>query len=555
MVNKGNGQIKVAIYSRVSTQEQATEGTSLDFQQSQMELFCQIQGFQITQIYSDPGYTGKDDQRPGLKRMRSDAAFGLFNRVLVYKLDRLSRKLRLLLELQDEFKEHEVYLCSAKENIDTSTAIGKTVFQVLGLVAEWERDAIIERTKSGRLQRYKEGKWSAGYPVFGYKYNRVSKKLDIDKPKAMIVERIFKQYVSGNSFASIANQLNSDGIKPRDEDATGWRSSAISNIIVNPVYKGSLIVNRHKHIANIATADPTQTITIKVPPIVEESLWETAQNQRKKNRHFREKRTNEWLLQGVIICGICGHAFRAEFNHSQRRMYSCRGRLSYTHLDGSPRCIAPRQDADWLENEVWSRIKAIINDPNKLQSLIQDTISTLKSREAELNTRIKPINSRLAQLSEQKTRLADEWVIMNMTPEKYDHLKQSILQEEARLQSIRSEVDPAQIEELEQTQNMLNYWESQIKTMTWNTENEDRSMVRIVDKPHEAIFRLLGSDNESLSKEVGFPTTQRELMRKLRVQVMVFEDRINIKSIFPMEPIGKQMCTSTYRSARFPQSQ
>lgn len=515
-------------------------------------MSCKVQGLEITRIYSDPGFTGKDDLRPGLQRLLSEAKYGIFSKVIVSKLDRLSRKLKLLLEIEEKLKNNGVFICSVKESIDTSTAIGKTVFQVLGLVSEWEREAIVERTKSGRLQRYKEGKWGAGYPVFGYQYDKISKKLIIDKPNSVIVKRIFSEYIAGSSFASIASQLNVDGIKPRAKDCTGWRSSAISNIIVNPAYKGTLVVNRHNHIANIAKTDATQSIIINIPPIVEESVWDTAQSQRKNNKHFRERRTNEWLLQGFITCGLCGHAFRAEFNHSQRKMYSCRGRLSYTHLDGSQRCVAPRQDAEWLEGEIWSRIEAIINDPNKLRPLIQDTITTLRSKEAELNARIKPINARLAQINEQKTRLADTFVSMNMAPDKYNQLKQSIAQEEARLQSIRCEIDPAQLEELEKTQAMLTHWEGQIKAMMWNTENEDGTMVRVVDQPHEEIFRLIDGDHENSSKELNFPSTKRELLRKLQVQIMVFDDRIDIKSLFPIESIGKQKCTSVCKSDHCP---
>lgn len=254
-----------------------------------------------------------------------------------------------------------------------------------------------------------------------------------------------------------------------------------------------------------------------------------------------------WLLHGLVSCGECGYAFRAEYNHSQKRIYSCRGRLGYTHLDGSPKCTVPRLDAEWLENQVWQRIETIINDPNKLQSLIQDTINKLKSREEELSLRIRPINDRLLQLAEQKARLADEWVISNMNTEKYNQLKQSISQEEIRLKSIKTEIDPSQLEELEHTQNMLRYWDSLIKPMIWNTENEDGSMVKLITKPHEMVTKLLGFNDEELSKIMSFPTSRREFLRKLQIQVMVFEDRIDIKSIFPLEPIGKQMYTSTSR--------
>jgi site-specific DNA recombinase len=268
--------IKVALYARVSTQEQALEGTSLDHQIEQLESYCRMEGWSVVDKYIDPGYTGKDDERPGLKHLMADVKAGLFNKVIVYKLDRLARKLRLLLELEETFNSHNIALHSIKETIDTSTPIGRTVFQVLGLVGEWERESIIERTRSGRIQRYKEGSWAAGYPPYGYSYNKETKKLVIEQTKARVVRRIYEQYNSGKSLSSIANMLNEEKIKPRRRDGKGWRSTAIRNMLINPVYKGTLIVNRHEHISNIDKVDMSKAVIISVPPLVEDKDWQIA---------------------------------------------------------------------------------------------------------------------------------------------------------------------------------------------------------------------------------------------------------------------------------------
>jgi len=235
--------IKVAVYARVSTQEQAVEGTSLEYQSGQLEHYCGSMNWVIWQSYVDPGYTGKDGDRPGLKRLLADAKLGLFEKVVVYKLDRLARKLRLLLEIEEKLKDYGVALYSVKENIDTSTAIGRTVFQVLGLAAEWEREAIVERTRGGRLQRYMQGCWGPGSPPFGYSYDRETKKLVINEVEARIVRRIFEEYASGKSMVHIANMLNGERIPPRRKDGKGWRNTAIRDILLKPTYKGTQIVN------------------------------------------------------------------------------------------------------------------------------------------------------------------------------------------------------------------------------------------------------------------------------------------------------------------------
>ena len=117
MNNNRKDSIRVAVYSRVSSQEQVSEGTSLDFQASQLAGYCQLQGWTIMNSYVDPGFTGKDGERPGLKRLLVDAKLGLFDKAVVLKLDRLARSLSLLLEIEKTLKEQNITLISMKESV------------------------------------------------------------------------------------------------------------------------------------------------------------------------------------------------------------------------------------------------------------------------------------------------------------------------------------------------------------------------------------------------------------------------------------------------------
>jgi len=538
--------VTVAVYARVSTQEQAQEGTSLEHQADQLDAYCKAQGWEIAGRYVDPGFTGKDGERPGLQRMLKDADLGVFDKVVVYKLDRLARNLRLLLEIEDKLKKGGVFLYSVKESIDTSTSIGKVVFQVLGLASEWERDAIVERTRSGRIQRYKEGRWAGGKPPYGYSYDKDTKKLVINETEARIARRIFEEYKSGKSLRAIANVLNGERIAPRSKKGSIWRATALRNVLINPVYKGMLVVNRNMHISHIDKVDMSKAIAIHVPQIVSEKDWGIAQKRLAGNKSVRPMQEKGWLLQGLIKCGLCGMSYRTDRIHN-RRYYQCRGKLKGSHLDGSPRCPSKDLRADCIEQQVWHRIEEIINDPNKLEPLLKDTIGNLKSREEELKVRIMPIDEQLAQIAKKKAKLADNWVKTNMDDGKYKELQQTLNQEESRLNSIRNEIDPAQIEELESTRGMLRFWQSQLSAMAWNTENEDGSMIKVVEKPHKMALRILDLDDESLSKVTAFPTTKRELLDKLQVRLTVFEDRIEVNAVFPIAPIDYQKCTSTWQ--------
>jgi len=541
MVNNTDHIIKVAIYSRVSTQEQADTNTSLDFQDGQLTNYCHLQGWEIFQNYVDPGFTGKDGNRPALKRMLVDAKSGFFNRVLVIKLDRLSRNLRLLLEIEETLKQSGISVSSIKESIDTSTALGRTVFQVLGLVSEWDRDNIIERCKNGRIQRYKEGGCGPGTPPYGYKFNKTTKKLDISEQDARVVRIIFQEYGSGKSMTQVAHLLNGEKIPSRNPKGKGWRSTSVRDVLMDTVYKGIRIVNVYQKCKSLPERIPDSAIKIPVPAIVSDSVWEAAQDRRKNNKHLQPVRKEKFLLQGLVICGQCGYSLRCGVTH-YRRTYECRGRLKYTHLDNSPRCTMPNIDATWLEEQVWQRIKAIIDDPNKLKQIIEDTIANLKNRDAELSTRIKPIDERLTIIADQKARLAEEWFQINLNPDKWNELKRNLEQEETRLKSVRSEIDPAQIEELEHTRNTLQYWMAERDDIIkWNLENEDYTKFRTVSWPHDDVLALVNSENKETAKEKQFPGTRRDLLDFLQVRVMVFTDRIEIKSVLPIEPIKNQL--------------
>jgi site-specific DNA recombinase len=543
---------KIAIYARVSTQEQAVEGTSLDNQVEQMESYCKMQGWVISGKYIDPGYTGKDDDRPALRRLLADAKHGTFDKILVFKLDRLARKLRLLLEIEEKLKGQNVSLTSIRETLDTSTAIGRTVFQMLGLVSEWERDTIIERTKAGRLQRYREGRWGPGNPPYGYDYNRETKKLQINEEEARVIHRIYDEYSKGKSMWGIANQLNDDKIPPR-RGGKGWRNASITDVLSNPAYKGTQIVNVHQTRKGIPKELPDTAIQIQVPAIVDEHTWDIVQEHRKNNKRLHSPKNEDWLLQGLITCGLCAHGYKVDYVHGRRR-YSCRGRLKYTHLDGSPRCTSPRLDAEWLEQQVWQRIEDIINDPNKLEKLLKETVDSLREREADLNARVKPIDVRLAEITEQKARLAEEWVTSSMPFKRVQELKQNLDQEETRLRSIRSEIDPAQLEELERTSTMLRFWEHQLSSLAWDTETEEGQKDRVVDIPHKTALTIIGLDDKDLEGTLHFPTTRRKILDRLQVRLVIFMDRVEIKALFPIEPIDCQQLQPDYRSGRYPRS-
>jgi site-specific DNA recombinase len=379
---------------------------------------------------------------------------------------------------------------------------------------------------------------------YGYVYNKATKKPIINEVEARIVRRIYSEYSEGKTLYGICEGLNKDKVPGRGKNCQGWRQTAVRQVLINPMYKGIQIVNRHAHISDISKIDLSKAIQIRVPATITEQVWQFAQERLKNNTHVKPKNQGEFLLQGMVTCGVCGYAYRAE-RVNGTKYYLCRGRMKYHHLDGSPRCKSPCFKAEWLENEVWQQMEEIIDDPNRLFAVIKDTIENLRMKEADLSARIRPIDERLAEIAEQKAKLADDWVIRHMYNDKFRELKDNLDREETRIRALRAEIDPAQIEELESTKGVLRFWESQIKSMAWNTENEDGSMVRLVDKPHQVALKVVGFEDRRLGDALGFPASRRELLDKLKVKLVVFNDRIEVNGLFPIQPIDIQLCTST----------
>jgi site-specific DNA recombinase len=531
--NDGDQLIRVATYARVSTQEQATENTSMASQEGQLTAYCQMRGWTIINSYVDPGFTGKNGDRPGLKQLLADARIGLFDKVLVCKLDRLARSLRLLMDVEAELKEYEVSLTSIRESVDTSNGTGKMVFQLFGMVAEWDRENIIERTKSGRIQRYKSGCWAGGKPTFGYSYNKSTRKLVINEDQAKIVRFIFDEYNSGKSLKAMNQLLDDQRIPTIRGKARGWIDSGIRFILINPIYKGTLIVNRKCNVAYINKVDLRNAIIIKVPAIVSESVWNAAQSRLKTNKKLRPPRKNPWLLQGLITCGQCGLSYQGQFPTRANRAYACRGRLKESHTDGSTKCINLTVNAAWLEDQVWAKVSEIMTNPEKLAETIRCSLATLKSRQAELDAFLNPINEKLLDLIDKKARLADQWVITNMEPEKYKRLQSNLNKEEIRLKSIRANMDPARLKELENINGTLQYWQNRFQSATLAADRIGGG-INVLEKT-KPVIKVYGFDDIDSIETIVSVTLKRQILDKLQVNLVAFNDRFEIRCQIPIE--------------------
>ena len=286
----------IACYVRVSTQEQ-TQGYSIDEQKSRLQAYCAAMGWENPVLFVDPGYSGGNTDRPGLKSMIEGVKERRIKTVIVYKLDRLSRsQLDTLYLIERVFLENGCQFISVTENFDTSSPFGRAMMGILAVFAQLEREQIKERMQMGRDARAKEGYWhgSGNHPT-GYDYS--DGKLIVNVSEALCVREMFEMFASGSSMTEIAKKFNTSRHR-------------IEIILGNPLYAGFVRTKNGIYPG-------------KHEAIITESEFAAVQKQIERNRNQTPK--TESLLGGMIWCAKCGSRY---MSHSVRgyHYYRCHHR-------------------------------------------------------------------------------------------------------------------------------------------------------------------------------------------------------------------------------------
>ena len=299
------------IYARVSTDEQASgEYSSVESQIDICKHYIEVQrekGWQHAGNYKDPGYSGKDLDRPGIQELLTDIRAAKIDVIIVYKIERLVRSIRDFYKLWDIFQENNVTFVSATQQFDTSNAMGKLTLNILLSFAQFERENTAEKTRDKMRQRARLGKWHGGWMPYGYNYNKKTQKLEINQKEAKAIKQIFEQYNAGQKPAQIANTLNNasyqtktriittkDG-KQKTVGGNRFNEDMIKNIISNPIYKG------YVHLDDKEYPGEHQAI-------ISEAEWQKANKHltTKTNRPTNyAKDDHTHLLKGILKCGQC----------------------------------------------------------------------------------------------------------------------------------------------------------------------------------------------------------------------------------------------------------
>ena len=291
----------IALYTRVSTSAQAQEGYSLEEQEKRLRAYCELYKLEPVRVYCDPGFSGSNLDRPAMQQLIKDVKKGLIEKVVVWKLDRLSRnQLDTLRLIEEVFLPNGTEFVSATENFDTSTPIGRATLGLLSTFAQLERSRIQERMVLGKDARAKAGKFhGTGMVPIGYDY--IDGELVINWQEAAVVRRIFDEYASGRGVTTIWTELDREGLQHKRGKYTRQN---VSYILKNRLYVGE-IKNRDRYFPG------------KHEPIIDRGLFEDVQARLLRTKiEFKQdgkhhgRSTHE--IGGLVYCGCCGAKYGAD---------------------------------------------------------------------------------------------------------------------------------------------------------------------------------------------------------------------------------------------------
>lgn len=418
--------MKVGIYCRVSSEEQQERGTI----ENQIEFatkYCDLHNLDIVEWYKDDGITGTIplEIRPAGVRILDDAKANRFDLLLIYRLDRLGRSARIILNAVYELEQYGVKIRSMTEPFDTGDPNGRFLLTILAGVADLERETILERMWYGANRAARAGKWLGGIVPYGYHlaegYLEISRDPlpGTDLSEADVVSLIFRLIVENKySTIRIADYLNALRIptsytkdnrlvkqgKRKVKTAGVWRPGRIRSIIVNTTYKGL-------HLYGKRSQKNRELISREVPAIVSEDIWEKAQLVLRENQLEAFKNCKQqYLLRGKIVCGKCGLTYHGvSYNGPQRKpkaYYVCGGKTAYRGpLQG--KCTSKNVPKEWIEDLVWKTCTGFINNPGEALDELAANMEEKKSHNANLKTEIEMVSKAAGEMEVEKQSILD----------------------------------------------------------------------------------------------------------------------------------------------------
>ncbi|MBU0477524.1 recombinase family protein, partial [bacterium] len=416
--------MKAGIYVRVSTSMQI-DRDSLHTQEERLRQYCKAQNFEVykDKPYKDEGISAKDTKRPAFEELMQDVTAGKINVIIVTRLDRITRSLRDLINLMESLQQHNVKLISLTESIDTTGPMGRFIINLLGSIAQLEREIDSERVSADMHHRALSGKWTGGVVPLGYttkgkllkvfleqglsedkalkEANELAPekgRLYLQKQEAELVKKIYKLYLEFRSLRKTTHELNRIGI--RAPEGAPWAATSIRRILSTPTYTGKIWYGKRK--TELATGklknvkkELWKIVKGQHEPIITDETFEKVQEILKQKYMKPSKAKQAYLLTGLLRCGMCkGGMFgyvQAKKNKSGKYFYyRCRNSVA----KGQSVCKGMVLPAENIEKAVIdflmniSKNDKILNEKEKIMNKYKEQAKPVKSDVEEEKKRL-----------------------------------------------------------------------------------------------------------------------------------------------------------------------
>jgi site-specific DNA recombinase len=528
-----------AIYARVSSAQQKEEHT-IASQTAALVAFAQEHGYHVPRewVFEDEGFSGASLERPGLERIRDLAAEGQLQAVLVYSPDRLSRKYAYQVLLMEEFARHGVETSFIKAPQGQSPE-DHLLVQFQGMIAEYERAQILERSRRGKRHHARQGHVNVlcGAP-YGYRYVRKTQETaayyEIIEEQAVVVRKVYDWYtVEGLSIAAITRRLNEQGI-PTRKRISRWERTTVWAMLRNPAYMGLACFGKTKLAERQRITRPLRLrggfsarnsagherpreewIEIPVPAIVSRTTFDFAQERLQQNKRLSPRRTVEWsIVQGLVSCSKCSYGMCRSSTHSSARKihyYRCIGSDGWRHLNG-PLCDNRPVRQDVLDHLVWNEVLKLIEDPSLIQAEIARRLAAARNSN--------PNKRREEALQRDLTR----------TRKGMERLVTAYQESLLSLEELRTRMP-----ELRRREQTL---QAELKSISDQT-NDRATYLRLTETLSSFMARLRSS-----AQTLDIPERQR-IVRLLVKEVLVGDDTITIRHSIPIPTAPSDKGTPT----------
>lgn len=407
---------RVAAYARVST-DQEEQLTSYEAQVDYYTNYIKSRDdWEFVDVYTDEGISGTSTKRrDGFKKMVDDAMAGNIDLIITKSVSRFARNTVDSLTTIRSLKEIGCECYFEKENIWTFDGKGELLLTIMSSLAQEESRSISENVKWGHRKRFADGKVSLAYSTFlGYKKGEDGN-LEIDEEQAVVVRRIYRDFLSGSTPLIIAKSLMKDGIKsPMGNDR--WNASTVRNILKNEKYKGDALLQKHYTVDFLTKKQkknegevPQYYVENSHEAIISPEMFEIVQLEFERRSGLNGKYSGTDILTSKIICGECGGSYGAKVWHSndkyRKKIYQCNRKYN------GEKCTTPILIKEDIENRFVNVINSLIQNKNEFTenlTIINKTIcdtAELEKKKNELHQTLLEQVEKLQELIEVNSRV------------------------------------------------------------------------------------------------------------------------------------------------------